>query len=215
MNAPQVWPLEPNAVHPIVEEYGYLTDIFRSYRGLEQRVQLRRHPLGAVEFFFLCDDPWEGRRISALLHRKQAQPWIVPLWQYRARPTADVSTGATSISLATSGIPFTDPAELGPYAVLWGSARAFEIIFLDAIMPTTVELAAPTVGAWSAAAVELLPARRARLDGSPDLSWITSRVLAGRVRFIFEAWRTDTQVPTATESAFIDEGDLVPAEVGP
>lgn len=211
MPLPVVWPVEPNAKDGIIETYGYMTDVIPGYRrGIEQRAQLRRHPVGGVEFSFLCDELREAQRISVLLQRKRAQQWIVPLWQYRAAPTANVSPGAVEISVVTANIPFTDPLGLGPYAVLWRNSQEYEVVYLNAIFPSKVELAAPVAGTWPSASVELLPCRVGRLEQPPSTPWLTPRLLTGRVRFDFDAWSEDNIVPTLTDELLATEDQVLP-----
>jgi len=204
---PVVWALEPNISDPVVETYGYMTDVIE-LRRREQRVQLRRHPIGAIEFSFFCENPLEGQRTAVLIHRKRAQPWIVPLWQYRSRPTADVTAGATEVQVVTSLIPFTDPLGLGPYALLWRSSSSYELVHLNAIYPTKLELAQPVAGNWTAGSVEVLPCRVGRLEQAPRTPWLTPQVLTGRVRFDFDCWSDDNIVPTLTDE-FAVIGDQV------
>jgi len=211
MSLPTVWAVEPNAAEPIIESYGYLTDIIPGYReGMEQRVQLRRHPTGSIEFAFLSTDLWEAQRTAVLLQRRRAQPWIVPLWQYRARPTADIAPGATEIAIVTASIPFTDPLGLGPYAVLWRDSRYFEVVALNAIYPSRLELASPVVGTWPASSVEVLPARVGRLYRNPSTPWLTRSVPTGRVRFDFECWSDDNIVPVLTDDYAVLGGQVQP-----
>lgn len=203
MPDPIVWALEPNAVDQVVEEYGYLTDVLAAYRRLEQRIQLRRHSTGAIEFSFFCDDLLEGQRISVLLQRKRAQPWIVPLWPYRSRPAANITAGDTLIQIPTANIPFTDALGLGPYAVLWRTSRLYELVKLNAIYANAVELAQPVAGTWSAATIELIPARVGRLEQAPRTPWLTPKLLTGRIRFDFDSWSEDNMVPTLTDDYMV------------
>lgn len=205
-----VWPFEPNIVDPVREEYGYATDVIRSYDGSEQRVALRRHPTGAIEFGFLLDDVWEAQRANVLLHRKQAQRWAAPLWPYRRRLEADVAAGDVAVTVTTAPLPFSDPAQLGPYALLWRSARAFELVQLNAVYPTYLELlgSAPAAAAWPAGTTWVIPVRVARLEARVEGEWLTGRAFQGRIRFLFEAWGVDNFVPTLSGD-LLEVGDQV------
>lgn len=209
MPAPTVFPFEPNGRDPIVEWYGYLTDVIGpSHEGREQRIQLRRHPTGAIETSFFSESRYEFQRMAALLFRKHAQLWAAPLWPYATRLTADAAAGATSLSLPTAYLPFTDPLGLGPYVLLWRDSRTFELASLNAIYPSLIELAAPLAAAWPAAGSYLIPVRTAYLEPMVPLLWETPELVTGRHHFTFEAHGTDTVVPTLTED-FVVIGDQV------
>jgi len=212
MAAPVVFPFEPNGLDPIVEWYGYLTDVIGpSYEGNEQRVQLRRHPTGAIETSFFSESRYEFQRMTALLFRKHSQIWAAPLWPYATRLTADASAAATSLPVLTAGLPFTDPLGLGPYALLWKDSKTFELVSLNAIYPSSIELAVPLVATWSAASSYLIPVRTAFLEPTVPLRWETPELVTSRHHFSFECHGTTNIVPTVTdEFVVVDEGAVVP-----
>jgi len=201
MADPVVFPFEANGKDPPRERYGYATDVQKAEAGLEQRRKLRRHPTGSIEFSYFSREPWEFQRLNALLFRKQAQRWSVPLWPYATRLTADVAAGATSLSVVTAYVPWTDPLGLGPYALLWASSRSFELVKLNAVYPTRLELldAAPTAAAWPMASTWVLPVRVALLEPTVPLQWESSELLTGRIRATFDAVMTDNVVPILSE----------------
>ena len=204
-----VWPFEPNSDEPWTEEYGYETNVLTSWGGMEQRIALRKHPRGAVEFGFRLADNWESQRANALLYRKHAKLWAVPLWHYGTKITSDALIGATEISAVTDGVPFTDPLQFGQYALLWRSARSFELVTLFGIHATTVDLAVPLQATWAQVGTWLLPVRLARLGNVYGMRWENTLAVSGRIRFDFEAWATDVLVPTVGDF-FLGEG-AVPA----
>jgi hypothetical protein len=190
-----VWPFEPNSDEALQEEYGYQTNIITAYGGMEQRIALRQHPTGAVEFAFRLADNWEAQRANALLYRKHAKLWAVPLWHYGTKLTADALVGATELFAVTANVPFTDPLQLGQYALLWKSARSFELVELFGVHASSLDLSKLLSATW-AAGTWLLPVRLARLGNIYAVSWENSLAVAGRIRFDFEAWATGVLVPT-------------------
>jgi len=200
MPAPTVFPFEPNGGDTIIEWYGYLTDIIGpAYEGQEQRVQLRRHPTGAIETSFFSETTYEFQRMLGLLFRKHGQVWAAPLWPYATRLTADAAAGDTIVQAVTAGIPFTDPLGLGPYALLWKNSKTFELLALNAIYPSSLELVTPLAAAWPSAGTFLIPIRTAFLDSTVPLRWETPQLVTGRHHFTFESHGTDTIVPTLTD----------------
>jgi hypothetical protein len=197
---PTVFPFQPNGADPIAEWYGYLTDVLGpSYGGKEQQIQLRRHPTGALEASFFSESRYDYQRHSALLFRKHAQSWAVPLWPYATRLTADASAGATSLSVVTADHPWTDPLGLGPYALLWRDSQTFELASLNAIYPSSIELLAPLAKSWAAASTRLIPVRLALLEQTVPLRWETSECVTGRHHFSFDAHGIGNVVPTLTD----------------
>ena len=198
-----VWPFEPNSEEPLEEEYGYQSNVITSYGGMEQRITLRQHPVGSVEFAFRLADNWEAQRANALLYRKHPKVWAVPLWHYGTALTAQANIGATELFAATTSVPFTDPLGLGQYALLWKSARSFELVELFGVHPSSVDLNKILAATWPAG-TWLLPVRLARLGSLYAMSWENSLVIAGRIKFEFEAWATGAIIPSVGD--FFIEG---------
>lgn len=209
MPTPRAFPFQPDGIDAVVETYGYDTDVLRARSGAEQRVRLRRHPGGGLRF-----------RVALLTHREKLafhsavsagheQPWSVPLWTYACPLTADVTAGATSISLDTTNVPFKDPLGLGTYAMLWQDWNAYELVAILNVNASTIDLQLPVFGNWSAATARVFPVRIGRLMQEAILTHHGRYDGTAQVAFSFDA-ADDTD----TQPAFILVGG-VPMPVGP
>jgi hypothetical protein len=197
------WPFMANAGSPMVEEYGYETDVIGSYRKLEQRMRLRRHPVGSYEFAFTLDQR-DAQRANALLYRHHAHLWAVPLWHYAAKSTGNIFAGAMAVPLVTANVSFTDLLGFGSYALLWRSPQSFELLPLTAIYPSRIDFAAPTAGAWALNSY-VIPVRQGRIDTSYGVAWETTQLVTGRIKFLFDAYNIGAPIPTyATDPAVTD-----------
>lgn len=186
MADPILWPFQPNSDETLTEEYGYETCIIQSYSAQEQRIALRRHPIGSVDFAFLFRSTWEAQRANALLYRKHAKRWAVPLWHYGV-PVQSASAGTNTIVVATAGVPWQDLLGLGPYAVLWRSSSECELVAFQTIQSDSVQTVSPLSASYSSP-TWLLPARVARLGSVYAVTWENGIVASGRIRFEFESW---------------------------
>ena len=188
MAAPAVFPFPANAAEPIQENYGYLTAIQSSSDGTEQRQQLRRHPVGSVEFTYLCANESEAQALTALLYANQDKVLAIPLWHYASPLMADAPIGATRFTQFTASIPYQDPLGLGPYILFYKTPASYELRGIARIFTNSIWLSEPTVQNWTAASgTKVIPVRLGRLDTSIPTTWQTSKVLTGRIKFTFDA----------------------------
>jgi hypothetical protein len=195
---PQVFPAMANLSEEPVEAYGYLSDVRISQSGKEQRIQLRRHPVGGIEFAYLCPDLTDGQHIAALLYAHRIKPWVVPLWCHARTLGGSVGLGGTSITVDTVNAPFQDPLGLGLYAVIWSGPRTYEAVRIDTVSPTSITLLAGTTRSWAIQGTYVIPARVGYLvDEVVEHDWITSKITGGRVRFTFDAVRETLEAVAA------------------
>jgi len=197
MTPPQAWPFLANAVDEIVEEYGYLTDVESYDDGSEQRMQLRRHPVGSLEYSFFGFDLVDGQAAQLLLYANRTKSWVVPHWPH-ARPLQSAATAGDGVLLVdTTNAPFQDPLGLGPYALVWRDARTYEVVTITEVDPGQIVLSAPLAKSWAVPGTYVIPCRVGVLDGSIEPQWDTGTVHSGRLRFSFNAWVATLPSPPA------------------
>lgn len=187
MPLPKVWPVAANAAESMIEEYGYLTDVFRAISGMEQRVQLRRHPVGSLEASYLCDVAEDSQAAAAIIHGNQDDKWLVPLWMYAQRLQTALNIGDTDVAVpTTTDIPFQDASGFGAVGVLWSGPRSSEAFYIQTVNPTSLTLPIGVTKAWGTAGTFVLPARVGRLAEIVSYRWITGKVMEARLIFEFE-----------------------------
>lgn len=184
---PVVWPIEANGSEQILERYSYRTDVIQAYSRKEQRRKLKRHPGGGLDFSILCTDPRDAALANGLILQNQAAVWGVPLWPYGAKLTSDVSSGAATIPVITTDLPFQDIQGLGQYVLLWRDPRNFALHPINAVNPTNITILDTTARAWAAAGTYVVPVRPGRLDKAIPLSWQTSRLHHAKLVFSFDS----------------------------
>lgn len=194
MADPVVWPYEPDYQGGLVERYGYLTEIIEAYDGTEQRIQMRRHPVGGIEFSSFFQLLQDAQKAMVLLERNQAEPWIVPLWPYLCELTANAPAGATSLSCNPVDAPFLNPLGLGRYAVLWSSPGLYELVEVDTVFSASVTIHTPLANSFSSGQAWLIPARRALLLEATNIPRITGTVWGVRLNFSFDAAQDENSV---------------------
>ncbi len=188
MPIPRMWPVAANPTRPLVEEYGYQTGVVRSFAGMEQRSQLRRHPIGSLEAEYLLDVEQEAQAAAAVLHRGQNDVWAVPLWMYMQPLGGALSPGNIFVFLdSTVGIPFVDPGGYTGYAAFWSSPLLYEAAEIDSVGPSSISLATPGVTkSWAIPGTYVIPTRVGRLAETIDYEWLTRSMLRAVLRFEFE-----------------------------
>jgi len=202
-----VWPVRANARDETIEEYGYLTSILTAHDGSEQRIQRRRHPVGALEFSYACLNVTHAQASMNLLYAHRADRWVVPHWYHPRRLLGDVGAGATTIGVATPGAPFQDPLGLGLYVVLWKDPRTYEALPIDAVSVSNITLQVGPEKNWPAATTYVFPARVGILTDAARPQWDSSKVLTGRLRFTFDA--VEEELVISDEGAIHIFGDVV------
>ena len=186
MPDPLVWTIAADGAQPIVETYGFLTDIMGAWDGGEQRVRLRLIPLETLRFSVLAEDR-EARLAQSLIYAGHAQVIAVPLWQYGSRLTGSISIGASLLPIADAQeVPYRRSTDSGGYALVHRSAHdweLFEVASTSASGVTTSDVATKASASGSAV---VYPARAARFWGDPEVAWLTPRVMAADLEFTGE-----------------------------
>lgn len=187
MPTPVLWPYRADWDGRVREGYGYQTDVNASRNNTEQRAGLRSHPVGYIDFQFVCTERQDAQAASALLLGNQAKTWLVPLIQYKCPLTADVAIDAQVLPCVTAGAPFQDPLGLGIYVLIWKDPKTWEVCQISAIQANSVDLQAGTVKAWLAYQAVVIPLRIGRLDRRVSKAWPSGASLRGNLRFTFDS----------------------------
>lgn len=187
MPAPVVWPIRPNEREPIRLGYGYLTSVLASAKNKEQRAGLRRHPIGSIEYQFLCTDLLESQIAATRLYGAQAGLWAVPLWCWPCPLTANVGVAAFELPCDTSDVPFQDLLGVGRYAMVYRDAATWELLEIEMVTGVAVGLVTGATKPWTAGLDVVFPVRLGRLDSQISMSWLTSQIQGGRLRFTFDS----------------------------
>jgi hypothetical protein len=169
----------PDWADGVRERLSWLTGLFRSPKGAEQRRALRLAPRRTFSAALIL----EGRERQAFdlaLWGWGARVWAMPVWHDVQLLAAPVSAGAGSITCATSGREF----RAGGLALLRGvSALETEVVEVEAVTGTGLTLARPTVSDWPAG-TRLYPVLPARLTDAPSMARVHDQATRAEVAFL-------------------------------
>jgi hypothetical protein len=178
----------------VLERLEWLTDVIPTFVGGEQRRALRIAPRRLFEFDAILT-AGDRRTAENALHDWQSRSWAVPVWMDAQPLPAAVAPGATTIAVDTTTRDFRAGGILG----LATSARNFEILQIDTLTDSQVNLVAPVSGSWPAGTAIIFPIIAARMHDALTLSRFDGDTSYGRMRF--EAVEP-SDWPAATESTY-------------
>ncbi|MFK2904578.1 hypothetical protein ISP17_11430 [Dyella ginsengisoli] len=154
---PVLWPLPPNWATPPTEALAWLTDLQVSRNGTQQKRQLRLAPRRLFGFAIAADAD-ERRLVDAISNDQGTRQVHLPIYPDMQLLAAPLAAGATSVPCTTTGYDFT----AGGLAVLWASARQWELLSVATVAADALTLTTATASAWPAD-TRLYPVRLARL----------------------------------------------------
>lgn len=188
------WTFRPNWSGGIEERLEWATDVMTSYNGTEQRFALRANPRRTMAYDFAIDNNSDRRKFEAMLFNWGARTWLVPIWMEEQVLAAQLSAGATSMT-----VPRMDGNwQEGGHMIIMTSAFTYEIVKIDSISGSTVNFNNPLGSTWGAGAV-YYPAVTGILGDKQQLSRFTGSTEYGRCEFqIFE----DETVGAASETTY-------------
>jgi hypothetical protein len=135
------FPFEPDLSQPIVETFGYLTDVMVSENGTEQRVQLRVIPVGSINARILGIQPAHAQLLNALLHGHLTGPFAIGRWQFATPLIDDAEQGDTAIHCNTEQIPF----EVHGLVLIWSDPLHYELRVVSYLEAELIQLDAGIV----------------------------------------------------------------------
>lgn len=182
MPDPTVWPIEANGADPIVERFGYLTDVLATYTNREQRVCLRHVPLESYEFGILGVAARESELAAGLLYDASDELVAVPLWHYGSKLTSAVAPGGALLAIPDAA---DCPYLAGGYALVWRDAFTWELFSVSGTSGAGVATSDTSAGSWAIGSY-VYPVRVGRLSDREALRWETSRYSSGRITWTME-----------------------------
>ena len=179
------FPFPPNWAQPLTETFGFMTDIIVSYRGMEQRIQLRAVPVGTIRYATLLDDLRDAQMAGAILFGNQARAFGVGRWQFQTRLLQSASAGDHDILCDTSDIPF----EPGGMVLLWIDPYHWEVQTIESVLPDRVILDLGLIQSWAAEVTIVLPIVVGRLSDDESLTWDALAIGSTSLTFDIDGFR--------------------------
>jgi hypothetical protein len=156
-----LFPFKP--LTPVLESLEWRTDVLEAHAGAEQRIRLRTVPRQEFEFEILLETAAERSRAGLILSGGHGGLFGVPVWHEQQSLPGGLAGSATAIPC----IPSTADYRAGGYAVVWAAHDSAEVVEIDAVGASSLTLAAPIVGTYSAGSL-VMPMRLARLHSTYD-----------------------------------------------
>ena len=179
------FPFPPNWAQPVTETFGFMTDVIVSYRGMEQRIQLRAVPVGTIRYATLLDDLRDAQMAGAILFGNQARAFGVGRWQFQAKLLQDANVGDHDILCDTSDIPF----EPGGMVLLWTDPYHWEVQTIESILADRVVLDFGLIRSWTAGLTIVLPIVVGRLSDDEGFTWDALAIGSTSLTFDIDGFR--------------------------
>jgi hypothetical protein len=157
----------PDWTGPVTEQIGYLTDIITSFRGMEQRIQLRDIPNGTLTYTSLLATLRDLQTAGAILFGNQARAFGVGRWQFAATPTAPAPAGSQDLVFDTANLPLA----AGGLVLLWMSPYQWEVGTIETVWSDRITLQLALQYSWPAQQATVLPLLIGYLSQQETLSW--------------------------------------------
>ena len=173
-----VWTIAPNWREPVVERLAWMTDVFGSETGYEQRRAQRLAPRRSIEALYTPVDA-ERSFFELLLQRLGRTEFMLPLWFDQGLASA---VAGSTITVDTVNREFA----VGSMALLLGNDPfSFETFTISAVAAGALTATVPLTGIWPAGTT-VYPLRRGWLDGE-SVEPVTNRVASARLRVNMDA----------------------------
>ena len=179
------FPFPPNWSQPVAESFGFMTDIIVSYRGMEQRIQLRAVPVGTIRYATLLDDVRDAQMANAILFGNQARAFGVGRWQFQTPLSQDAGPGDHDVLCDTADIPF----ELGGMVLLWSDPYHWEVQTIQSVLPDRVVLSFGLIQSWTAGQTVVLPLVVGRLSTDEAITWDALAIASTSLTFDVDGFR--------------------------
>lgn len=162
----------------VLERLEWLTDVLESFDASEQRVCLRGTPRRFFEFALTVEGQ-ERRTAENALHDWGGRAWALPVWMDSQHLAADLTAGATSISVDTTTRDYRVDGLVG----LMTDPLHFEVAQISAVTDSSITLAAGLASDWPAHETAIFPVRATRMTDEQRLQRFTGDAAYGRFRF--------------------------------
>ena len=153
----------------------WLTDLLKSYIGIEQARSLRTVPRRKFEYEFLSID---RKTLNPIMWQWQARQFALPLWCDETALTAEASVDDIVINVDTTNRDFV----VGGLLVMLLSDTSYEAAEIASFTPTQVTVVMPLLSTWGVN-TPVYPLKLSRLKPSQELKSLTTSVLTYNVGF--------------------------------
>lgn len=170
------FPFEPNMARPVVESFGYLTDIITAFSSMEQRVQLRVVPIGSISYHVILNETRDAQMANAILFGNQPRAFGVARWPFRTRLTQAATEDDFNVYCDTTDVPFI----VHGLVMLWTGPYRWEVQTIASVESDHLVLTTGVRNSWAAMVTTVVPMVVGRLSKNEAMTW-ESLMLASQV----------------------------------
>lgn len=186
-----IWPFGPNWSGGIAESFDWMTDVFTSYSGNEQRISLRSKPRRSFEYSTWVKGA-EAALLRNLLWGWQNRNYALPLWADRTELGAPAANGEIMLTVATSNRGFFPG---GLLAIVKG-AFEYEVVEILEVEDGQVVLARGLERSWEAL-TDVFPVNICRMPTTVSSRRLTDSVEEVSIVFDADPTQTNPMIPSA------------------
>ncbi|WGG64363.1 hypothetical protein [Enterobacter ludwigii] len=190
------WLADPDWSRGMTETLEWKTDVLQSPTGAEQRISRRLSPRRTFEFTTLVHDT--GRqRFENMLWQGCVGTWAMPVYPDIYALPAAISSGATVLSVPTTGRDFT----IGGTVLLKTDESpdaTSRMATVAGITGDALHLVSPLTDSWPVGSL-VYPVRPAVLTDPPSLSRLTDTATTAQMRFRIAEHNAFSNMPVLTQ----------------
>ncbi len=181
------WTFSPNWDENIVENLEFLTSVYQSISGAEQRVSKRLSPRRTLEFKVSLSGK-EKQLFENFVYSFGSRIWSIPIFYDKTSLHHAVSSGDTQLFLDTTGYDFSETGR-----ILITNGKIKETLEITEIKSGTLFLKRPILNRFDNNA-DIYPLRSAVLTDMPVITKLTDGVSTSQIRLLIHehnAWSKD------------------------
>lgn len=179
-----VFSFRVNWKEPLDETISFLTDVMRSVEACEQRRKLRQTPRRSFDVDLLLTGP-ERTFWDLFIHSLGPRDVLCPLYWDVVAVTSPLLVGSTDrIDFDTTRRDWAFQAG-GAAIIQRNDALTYEVVEIAAVDDEGIDLVGPVQRQWPRG-TKIMPLRRAKIDGTGDMSAITAGVATISARLLLK-----------------------------
>lgn len=187
-----VFSLLPDTSKDYIEKLAWVSSVFTSHDGTEQRMALTESPDTVISFTVSSHDA-QIHYLDSLLWGWQHRIYALPLWHRASRAKAPAFAETFTIQCDTEHAGF----RVGGMGILWGSFDRFETFEVDGILPGQLTLRRPLGANWPPR-TPVMACRPARLPVEVGSSWQHGNLGSAALSFVFTEVEQEEPEDSAT-----------------
>jgi len=179
--------------YPWKERLEWATDVNKTYRGWEERTQLRQDPARYIEADFFVLSGHENSYFEAMMTGGHLRAFVLPVWAEMTQYVGTLSAGVSEIAVDTTNKSY----EADGYLVLIQDYCTFEVVEITSVTDTKIILKGPTLTTHINPMIA--PTFTAKMTKNPSVEDMFQDVAKAKLEFRATTPEAITSVASATQ----------------